>query len=78
MKYFAFAAIYVAFFALVGGAVYMTGSGTPLWALLLFPTIEMKAKNTKPKVVSTTETDTPLRGQRAIAVDLSEDRRPKL
>lgn len=32
------AIVYVAFFTLIGVAVYLTQSATPLWALLLTPT----------------------------------------
>lgn len=31
--------IYIAFFALIGAAIWMTGSAMPLWALLLEPAI---------------------------------------
>lgn len=31
--------IYIAFFALIGAAIWMTESATPLWALLLAPAI---------------------------------------
>lgn len=34
--------IYVAFFMLIGFAVYFTESGVPLWALLLTPSISTK------------------------------------
>ena len=33
----AVALIYLGFFGLIGAAVYITGSATPLWALLLAP-----------------------------------------
>lgn len=39
MKNLSIASIYVAFFLLIGFTVYFTKSGTPLWALLLTPTI---------------------------------------
>lgn len=39
------ALIYIAFFALIGVSVYLTNSATPLWALLLTPSIDIK--NTK-------------------------------
>lgn len=37
--------IYIAFFTLIGGAVWLTSSATPLWALLLTPSI--KSENNK-------------------------------
>lgn len=37
--------IYVAFFTLIGVAVWLTSSATPLWALLLTPSI--KSENNK-------------------------------
>lgn len=39
------ALIYVAFFGLVGFAVWLTSSATPLWALLLLPTIRFSDSN---------------------------------
>ena len=36
------ALIYIAFFALIGVAVWLTSSAMPLWALLLTPSIETK------------------------------------
>jgi len=42
MRHFAFALIYVAFFSLIGFAVYYTESGAPLWALLLTPSYSHK------------------------------------
>ena len=39
MKYFAVAAMYVAFYGLVGFAVYFTNSALPLFALLLTPSV---------------------------------------
>lgn len=38
------ALIYIAFFTLIGVAVWLTSSATPLWALLLTPSIETKSK----------------------------------
>jgi hypothetical protein len=34
--------IYVGFFALIGGSIYLTKSSAPLWALLLTPTVSLK------------------------------------
>ena len=36
------ALVYIAFFGCVGAAVYFTGSGLCLWALLLVPTFKYK------------------------------------
>ena len=36
------------FYALIGLAVYFTGSAVPLWALLLTPSIEWEKENPKP------------------------------
>ena len=41
-KYFAIALIYIAFFGVIGAAIYITKSATPLWALLLTPSIKTK------------------------------------
>jgi preprotein translocase subunit Sss1 len=38
MKHFSIALIYIAFFGLIGFAVYFTNTVAPLWALLLTPT----------------------------------------
>jgi len=40
---FAIALIYIAFFGLIGAAIYFTNSATPLWALLLTPSIKSKS-----------------------------------
>jgi hypothetical protein len=37
--------IYIAFFTLIGVAIYLTNSAMPLWALLLTPSIKVKSKN---------------------------------
>jgi hypothetical protein len=39
MKFLAISIVYTAFFSLIGFAVYFTNSATPLWALLLTPSI---------------------------------------
>lgn len=39
MKYIATTLIYISFFTLIGGAVYVTGSEYPLWALILTPVL---------------------------------------
>jgi hypothetical protein len=39
---FAIAIIYVAFFAVIGFAVYYTNSALPLFALILTPSLKMK------------------------------------
>ena len=39
--------IYVLFFSMVGGAVYITGSGWCLWALLLTPKASIKNDHKK-------------------------------
>jgi hypothetical protein len=39
MKYIAIALIYMTFFALILGAVYLTESAWPLFGLLLTPTV---------------------------------------
>lgn len=39
MKYFAIAIIYTAFFGLIFGATYVTGSAWCLWALILTPSV---------------------------------------
>lgn len=45
MNWFAATIIYLGFFALIGGTIYLTKSATPLWALLLAPTIESKKES---------------------------------
>lgn len=40
---FAIALIYIVFFGLIGGAAYLTKSASPLWALLLTPSIKIKS-----------------------------------
>lgn len=40
--WFAIALIFVAFFRLIGWAIYLTNSATPLWALLLTPSFSSK------------------------------------
>ncbi len=42
MKYLGIGLIYLGFFGLIGAAVYFTGSGQCLWALLLTPSLKMK------------------------------------
>ena len=42
MKYLGVSLIYLGFFGLVGSAVYFTGSGQCLWALLLTPNLKTK------------------------------------
>ena len=42
-SYFAIALIYIAFFGVIGAAIYITKSATPLWALLLTPSIKTKS-----------------------------------
>lgn len=42
MKYLSIALIYIAFFSLIGGAIWLTESLMPLLALLLTPTINIK------------------------------------
>jgi hypothetical protein len=42
MKYLGIGLIYLGFFGLVGSAVYFTGSGQCLWALLLTPSLKTK------------------------------------
>lgn len=39
MEHFSSALIYIAFFALIGGACWFSNSAMPLWALLLAPSI---------------------------------------
>jgi len=39
------ALIYLGFFGLIGFAVWMTGSLTPLWALILAPAINTSSKD---------------------------------
>jgi hypothetical protein len=46
MKWFSIALIYIAFFALIGAAVWFTKSAMPLWALLLTPSFKYKDENT--------------------------------
>ena len=45
MKYLGVSLIYLGFFGLVGSAVYFTGSGQCLWALLLTPSLNFKEKH---------------------------------
>lgn len=45
MNNYTVALIYIAFFALIGITVYFTNSATPLWALLL--TLSINVKNSK-------------------------------
>lgn len=45
MGWFSAIIIYVAFFGLIGCAVYITKTGTPLWALLLTPSFSTKGFN---------------------------------
>jgi hypothetical protein len=40
MKNLSTALIYIGFFALIAAACYVTKTATPLWALLLTPTID--------------------------------------
>ena len=47
MKNTSIALIYIAFFGLIGGACYWTTSATPLWALLLMPSVNSKSKLTE-------------------------------
>jgi len=42
MKNLAVSLIYLGFFGLIGTAVYFTGSGLCLWALLLTPSLNFK------------------------------------
>jgi hypothetical protein len=42
MKTLAIGLIYLGFFGLIGTAVYFTGSGQCLWALLLTPSLNFK------------------------------------
>jgi hypothetical protein len=42
MKTLAVSLIYLGFFGLIGTAVYFTGSGLCLWALLLTPSLNFK------------------------------------
>lgn len=41
---FSVSVIYVAFFGLIGFAIYYTGSAMPLWALLLMPSYKNNDK----------------------------------
>lgn len=43
MRYVGFSMLYVSFFGLIGCAVYITESATPLWALLLTPSVSFKS-----------------------------------
>lgn len=46
MQHISTALIYIAFFALIGGACWFSNSAMPLWALLLAPSITTgKARN---------------------------------
>ena len=47
MKFLSAALIYLGFFTLVGGAVYLTGSAWCLWALVLSPTLSFKSGDDK-------------------------------
>jgi hypothetical protein len=47
MKNISIALIYIAFFGLIGGTCYLTTSATPLWALLLMPSVNSKTKINK-------------------------------
>lgn len=47
MKFLAFSIVYVAFFGLIGFAVYFTNSASPLWALLLTPSIKTSSEKTE-------------------------------
>ena len=47
LHWYAIALIYVAFFGLIGWAVYLTNSATPLWALLLTPSLSTENKENK-------------------------------
>jgi len=42
MKMFSIALVYIAFFGLIGFAIYHTNSLLPLWALLLTPSYKDK------------------------------------
>lgn len=42
LHWFAIALIYIAFFGLIGVAIYLTKSASPLWALLLTPRFSSK------------------------------------
>ena len=42
---FAMALIYIAFFGLIVVTVYLTKSASPLWALLLTPSIKIKTND---------------------------------
>ena len=42
LHWFAITLIYIAFFGLIGVAIYLTKSASPLWALLLTPTFSSK------------------------------------
>lgn len=42
LRWFAITLVYIAFFGLIGWAVYLTNSATPLWALLLTPSFTTK------------------------------------
>jgi len=42
LHWFAIALVYVAFLGLIGWAIYLTNSATPLWALLLTPSFSLK------------------------------------
>jgi hypothetical protein len=42
LHWFAIALIYIAFFGLIGVAIYLTKSASPLWALLLTPSFSSK------------------------------------
>jgi len=42
LHWFAITLVYVAFFGLIGWAIYLTNSATPLWALILAPSFSSK------------------------------------
>lgn len=44
MKNISIALIYLAFFALIGAACYLTTSALPLWALIFMPSVNSKSK----------------------------------
>lgn len=45
MNWFSVSLIYLGFFCLIGGAVYLTDSAMPLWALLLIPSFKTNESN---------------------------------
>jgi len=42
MKWLGISLIYCGFFALIGGAIYITGSAYPLFGLFFFPLVSTK------------------------------------